>query len=96
MIQYKKGSKREYQTRNKLRKQGYNVLRAAGSHGVFDIVAINSESVRLIQVKNCKKRLYIDKGAERSIENFNCPDNCSKEIWVYVDYDRENPHIFKY
>lgn len=34
---------------------GYQCLRTAGSHGMWDVVAIGRDDIRLIQVKlNCK------------------------------------------
>lgn len=53
--QYRAGARVEYARRKHWNKRGYLVLRSAGSHGAFDLVAIHRESphfpIELIQVK---------------------------------------------
>jgi Holliday junction resolvase len=53
MSKYIKGRRYEYLIKNKLEKEGYIVIRASGSHGKWDIVAIHPllKEIRLIQVK---------------------------------------------
>ena len=52
---YISGRLAEYRLRDNLRALGYTVLRTAGSHGAFDLIAVHSkEPVRLIQVKSGK------------------------------------------
>jgi hypothetical protein len=48
---YDRGRRHEDRAVKELRKAGFLAQRIAGSHGVFDVVAINAEAVRLIQVK---------------------------------------------
>ena len=50
---YLNGRSREYRIQNKLRQQGYIVLRCRGSHGFADLIAINKagHKIRFIQVK---------------------------------------------
>jgi len=50
---YAKGRKKEYKLKNKLEKEGYIVLRTAGSHGFADLIAISLDEheIRFIQVK---------------------------------------------
>ncbi|MEM2259989.1 MAG: hypothetical protein QXP52_00160 [Candidatus Aenigmatarchaeota archaeon] len=41
---YSKGRAFEYKVKNMLEKEGYFVIRSAGSHSVADLIAIHSES----------------------------------------------------
>jgi|YelNatPaOPRAMG01_1025707.scaffolds.fasta_scaffold16445_2 Holliday junction resolvase len=46
---YHRGVEREHYIKKKLEKQGYFVIRSAGSHSPVDLVAIKRNEVRLIQ-----------------------------------------------
>ena len=50
---YLSGRSREYRIANKLREEGMTVLRAAGSHGFADLVALDPQTriITFIQVK---------------------------------------------
>jgi len=50
---YHKGRYYEYKVKKQLEQQGYYVVRSAGSHTLFDLIAINPKTseVLLIQVK---------------------------------------------
>ncbi len=52
MTRYQSGYRFERRVMEYLQKRGYYVIRSAGSHGVFDLVAIWNYDVRGIQ---CKK-----------------------------------------
>jgi Archaeal holliday junction resolvase (hjc). len=43
---YIKGRNKEYRIKRKLEKEGYYVIRSAGSHSYFDLIAINKEKER--------------------------------------------------
>lgn len=79
---YTSGRNKEYQTKQVLEKEGYIVLRSAGSKGVFDIVAIGDTVVRLIQVKSTIKDVKFNDEIER-LRSINTPACCTKELWVY-------------
>lgn len=53
---YSKGRAYEYKAKKLLEEQGYTVLRTAGSHGPWDILAFRDpcEPVRCIQIKSVK------------------------------------------
>ena len=51
MHPYKKGRQFEYVVKKKFEKRGYYVVRSAGSHGVFDLIAIKKGEVLGIQCK---------------------------------------------
>jgi Holliday junction resolvase len=66
---YKNGRAKEYRVMNRLRKEGYDIVtRNAGSHGVFDIFAMDTKRgvIRLIQCKpkslseNARRKIYLD------------------------------------
>lgn len=58
MTAYQRGRRLEYLVRDRLVQAGYHVIRAAGSHGVWDLVAISHRRpeipVLLIQCKVCR------------------------------------------
>jgi Holliday junction resolvase-like predicted endonuclease len=50
---YLNGRAREYRLMNALKREGMKVFRMSGSHGEFDLIALNPESgiINFIQVK---------------------------------------------
>ena len=82
-----KGRKRELRARRMLEECGFEVVRAAGSHGLFDLVAISSKGIRLIQVKTNRKPPPAEMEALRE---FKAPGCCAtKEVWVFHDGTKE-------
>ena len=51
MTNYAAGRRLEYLARDELRRQGYVVIRSAGSKTPIDLVALNDREVLVIQVK---------------------------------------------
>ena len=53
---YRKGARYEYYVKQKLEEKGYLVVRTAGSHGPFDLIAIDTQKreILLVQVKKSK------------------------------------------
>jgi len=81
-----KGSRRERQARTILEMAGYHVVKAGGSLGVFDLVALGPQRVRLVQVKSNEK----PRPAERErLALFPRFPYTSKEVWVFYDRQRE-------
>ena len=80
---YKKGRRLEQRAKEELLKDGYYAVRTAGSKGLFDVVGINENEFILIQIKS--NRPPSQKEVD-DIKNFNCPQNCLKQIWVWKDY----------
>lgn len=62
---YHRGAEREHYIKKKLEKQGYFVIRSAGSHSPVDLVAIKKGEVRLIQ---SRKRKYLRPFERKRIE----------------------------
>ena len=78
---YEKGRAAEYKAMHQLRADGYAVLRTAGSHGMYDVIAWNPDTVRFIQIKrDCKPT----KGELAALEAAHVPDGCTKELWTYT------------
>lgn len=77
-----KGSRRERQAKVMLESQGYLVMHAAASLGMFDLIAINSTSMRLIQIKSNRKPSPAEMEGIRLLP---VPGCCSKEIWIFED-----------
>jgi Holliday junction resolvase len=81
-----KGSRREREARKILELAGYFVVKAGGSLGCWDLVALGPAGARLVQVKSNEK----PRPAERErLELFPRLSYCSKELWVFYDYQRE-------
>lgn len=81
-----KGARRERQARKILESAGYHVVKAGGSLGIFDLVALGPQGARLIQVKSNER----PRPAERErLELFTCPPYAVKELWVFYDRIRE-------
>lgn len=81
----RKGTRNEYKCMRQLESEGYACTRSAASLGVWDIIAIRKDSVRLIQVKTNRRPGTVEMEAMRSFE---CPPSCSRELWVYKDRQR--------
>lgn len=80
-----KGSRRELQCRKILEALGYEVCKAGGSLGKWDLVAIHPTHARVIQVKSNRP----PPPAEREgMVQARVPAGMSKEIWVWVDGQR--------
>ncbi|MEZ8221354.1 holliday junction resolvase (hjc) [Candidatus Fervidibacteria bacterium JGI MDM2 JNZ-1-D12] len=54
---YQRGAKQEHRLKHILRSFGFEVVRAAGSHGKFDIWAFDGRRLLLIQLKKRKPPL---------------------------------------
>lgn len=77
-----KGRRLEYRARDILERAGYLVVRSAGSHGPFDLVAISSLGVRLVQVK----ANHVGEAEMESLRDLRgCPPNSSREVWLFKD-----------
>ena len=80
-MNYIRGRSREYSVKRRLEKLGYYVIRAYGSKGIWDLWAVSEFDVKLVQVKS---NIYIRHEEMEKMVLFNCPDNVSREIWIYL------------
>jgi Holliday junction resolvase len=81
----RKGRRVEHKVRAVLQDEGFAVVRAAASKGVVDLVAWNSERVRLIQVKSNARPSPAERETLRAIAR---PANATVECWRWPDYWR--------
>lgn len=77
-----KGSRNEGRSRDLLKAQGFEVLKAGGSLGVFDLVGISPREVLLVQVKS---NAWPPSREIKAIEAFDCPGNCRKLVHRWND-----------
>ena len=78
---YRIGRRVEYRIKKLLEEHGYQVIRSAGSHGQWDLIAIKAGHVRLIQVKKGKVQRHKYKDL---LPLWSMPCVLSKEVWFYV------------
>jgi len=78
---YRLGRRLEYRIKKLLEEHGYEVIRSAGSHGRWDLVAVKDGIVRLIQVKRGKFQRYKIKDLFPLLAT---PCVLSKEAWFYI------------
>jgi Holliday junction resolvase len=89
----RKGSRNEHKAMNDLEADGYYVIRAAGSFGMFDIIAIDALGIRLIQVKTNRDASPIDREAIALFDQH--PPNTRKEIWIFKDREPKVINIIR-
>jgi len=86
MNNYRRGYAVELRVKEILEGAGFLVIRAAGSHGPFDLVAIGEKEVKLVQVKRTKKNPRgIAIRVLRELEGVKAPPSVSIEVWVWVE-----------
>lgn len=86
--QYARGAARERYIVNKLRAQGYSAVRSAGSHGLWDVIAISSEQVLLIQSKLSAKKLRDDENL-KLFRAMKVPRWVFKQLYVFTKGKKE-------
>ena len=82
----RKGTRNEHRAIRILEATGYSCTRAAASLGMFDVIAIGRQGMRLIQVKSNRDASPLER---EQIALFRTPPGCSKEVWIFHDYARE-------
>ncbi len=73
----RKGSRNEHRAIRILEAVGYVCTRAAASLGVFDVIAIGRQGMRLIQVKSNRDASPLER---EQIAMSQTPPGCSKEV----------------
>ena len=87
-----KGSRNERRARDILKGLGCDlVIKAGGSLGLFDLIALSGEydHAILLQVKTNRKPSKVEM---ELLKAFQCPKFARKEVWVFKDRVR-NPEI---
>jgi len=75
---YQRGTRLERLARDSLKRNGYTVVRSAGSKGKIDLAAWNGECVRLIQVK---AKGALTKNEIEGLRSLPCPLCATIETW---------------
>jgi len=80
---YIKGRNKEYHTKYKLEKQGYDIVqRTAGSHSPFDLIAIRKD-IKLIKFIQCKPKSMSEENKKKiEKENYFLNDIFNTEFEV--------------
>lgn len=81
-----KGARAERRGRRVLEAEGYTVVRAGASLGVFDLVAIRRDGLLLVQVKRNRGSGHAER--ERLAGFNNLPPNATRELWLFRDRQR--------
>ncbi len=82
---YERGRDTEYKCIETLEKAGYIAVRTAGSHGAFDVVAVNALGFRLIQCKREQGEPGSYDIDREKIQQLQLPRNATGELWVWRD-----------
>jgi len=84
---YNRGRAYEYKAKKALEQQGWTVIRAAGSHGPYDLIAFKEgQRVRCIQIKATKVAAGIRLLERRFSDQFeeNAPEGAfERELWTW-------------
>ena len=80
-----KGRRNEHRSRALLESEGYQVTRAAGSKGAWDLVGVSAAGFVLLQVKSNRSPSPAERQA---LALFPCPPNCRRLIHVWRDRQR--------
>lgn len=92
MTNYQRGVKKERKLIDKLRRDGYTVVRSTRSLSPVDIVAFCKNSARFIQCKRVRKigknTILVTHFREEieELQKLGVPPYSFVELWVWVDY----------
>lgn len=78
MANYRTGARLERRLRAHLIRNGYSVVRSAGSKGAIDLVACNAETILLIQAK----KNLVTRADRRKMRDFKAPPLARKQFWL--------------
>jgi Holliday junction resolvase len=78
-----KGARAERRARDILEAAGYGCTRSGASLGAFDLIAMNAQGIRCVQVKSGEQ--YCSKIERELMLETPVPPNASREIWRFPD-----------
>ncbi len=84
-----KGNRWESRAKQALEELGYYVCKAGGSLGAFDLIAVNAEHTRLIQVKG-GAHPYCPPSEREEMKRITVHVNAVKEIWYMKTRSRDD------
>jgi hypothetical protein len=79
---YRRGRQKEYEAMDHLRVLGYEPMRAASSHGLFDVAGVRADGAKLIQCKLTSGDFSEDENC-RLFRLLEVPVNIDKELWIW-------------
>lgn len=82
---YRRGVHYERRAMKELQANGYLVVRSSGSHGVFDLWAVNEDHLLLVQCKATKANGSNYTKEKEEMFAIKTPVFCRKELWVWVE-----------
>lgn len=85
MANYRRGYRAELAAATELKRDGYAVIRAAGSKGPFDLVAFDAKTIRFVQVKRVRNGNGGLAKAAKQLAAVPVPPCARKELWVWRD-----------
>lgn len=88
---YKLGRRYEYRAIKLLEQFGYTCTRSASSQGLWDVVGVRFDEVKLVQVKFTSADKYYEDANCKEFRNLPVPDCVVKELWVFRP--RRKPEI---
>ena len=91
MTAYRRGYAAELRAKRILERLGYTVIRAAGSHGLFDVCGLRRDGIVLVQVRRGAARLSSAERAEFRSVRASLPSNARCEYWRFVG--RQKPIV---
>ncbi len=77
-----KGARNERKAKKFLESHGYHVVKAGGSLGLFDLLAVGEQLMYMLQIKSNRNASLAER---KRLEAFKAPAYAIKEIWVYTD-----------
>lgn len=78
-----KGARNERRARALLESEGYTVMRAGASLGLFDLVAFGRKGIVLVQVKSNRGSSAAERA--RLVAFDNVPHVARKQVWIFRD-----------
>lgn len=83
MTRYRSGQRAEWRARDLLKQRGHHtVIRAAGSKGPWDLIAVAKDRICFVQVKRGRKISKAER-AELAALRHQLPAVCTVEIWHF-------------
>lgn len=80
---YVRGRYKEYAVMRILEPQGYTCTRSASSKGLWDVVAVRADEVRLVQSKLTSTGSFCEDENCQLLRDLPVPPNVKKELWIF-------------
>lgn len=88
MTRYRAGQRAEWRARDLLKARGHHtVIRAAGSKGPWDLIAVAKDRICFVQVKRGRKISKAERAELVALKEV-MPRSCGLEIWTFTPRKR--------